>query len=389
MRSIHVLVVGAGMGGLTAAIGCARAGFKVTVAEQAPQLGEVGAGLTLSSNATRALDWLGLGQWLLDKANVPTEGAVRHWSTGRIMVATPRGDKQLMKYGANYVQIHRADMHAGQCEALALYPNAQILTGHKLIRYSQTADTVVAEFENGARIEADALIAADGVRSTVRQTMLQTTPPRFTGQVAWRGLVPLSKIGRDRVTPDSAVSIGPGRIFNRYLIRNTRLVNYVALVQKTGWEEESWTIRSTVAELAAEFEGWHENIRAIIDATDPDQCFKWALFDRDPLPRWHEGRVALLGDAAHPMLPFLGQGAAMAIEDGVVFARCLAKYNDVPAALAAYEAARKPRATDVMLKSRQQGQSYQRANTETYSPADHGVTHNDGLFGYDPVTTPI
>jgi salicylate hydroxylase len=389
MRSHHILIAGAGMGGLAAALGCARAGLRVTLAEQAETLGEVGAGLTLSSNATHGVNWLGLSRLLLEKANVPAEGGVRHWSSGRVMVSTARGDKQLLKYGANYLQIHRADFHAGLSEALSLYPNATMLTGHKLIGFDQTESQVTARFANGRAITADAMIAADGIRSGVRQTMLQTTPPRFTGQVAWRGLVPLKKLGRDAVQPDSAVSIGPGRIFNRYLIRNSRIVNYVALVQKTGWEEESWTIRSTVAELAAEFEGWHETIRAIIAATDPDQCFKWALFDRDPLPRWHEGRVALLGDAAHPMLPFLGQGAAMAIEDGVVLARAMAKYRDIPEALARYEAARKPRATEVMLNSRQQGMSYQRADTETYSPADHGATHNDKLFGYNPVTAPI
>ena len=178
MRSIHVLVVGAGMGGLTAALGCARAGFRVTLAEQASQLVEVGAGLTLSSNAAHGIDWLGLGQLLIDKGNVPTEGAVRHWSSGRIMVSTPRGDRQLLRYGANYLQIHRADLHAGLSEALARFPNAKILTGHKLKNYAQTRDTAIGEFENGARIEADVLIAADGIRSSVRQALLQTTPPR-------------------------------------------------------------------------------------------------------------------------------------------------------------------------------------------------------------------
>jgi salicylate hydroxylase len=232
------------------------------------------------------------------------------------------------------------------------------------------------------------LVGCDGIRSTVREQLFGAESPRFTGYIAWRGLVPVENIDPALLEPESGICIGPGKTLTRYLIGTRGLVNYVAVAQRSGWEVEGWSVHSEVAEVLGEFSEFHSSMRDILAATPPDKCFKWALFDRDPLENWSVGCVTLAGDAAHPMLPFMGQGAVMAIEDAVVLSRCLEESSSVTEALSRYEAARTERCAMVMLESRANIKRLQ-ADPGSYTKKSHKNEQRLGLFDYDAATISI
>jgi salicylate hydroxylase len=249
-------------------------------------------------------------------------------------------------------------------------------------------------FDRGESIEADLVIGADGSRSRVRHELFGPSDPTFTGYIAYRGLVavealPTAAERPQLLHPTSCISLGPGHTFTRYLIRGGRVVNFVGLAERDDWREEGWAIRSSIAELEREFAGWYEDVHTFIRATPEDQLFKWALFDREPLPRWTRGAVTLVGDAAHPMLPFLGQGAAMGIEDALVLARAIAESNSLPVALERYEAARHERTSFVMRQSRETARSYHSADVDRYRPGQHVSAESLGLMSYNPAAVPI
>jgi salicylate hydroxylase len=389
MQELHVIVAGAGIGGLATALALQQAGIRVSVYEQAPALGEVGAGLTLASNATRILRHLGLGAVLDDLGVIPERGAVKHFRTGRTLVDIPRGQHQVERFGAPYCQIHRNDLHQGLVAAVRSADPGCLHLGCTLEDFGQDARSVTAVFANGTTARGDLLIGCDGVRSTVRARLFGTEDPRFTGYVAWRGLVPMERLSAALIVPDSAVWIGPGHFLTRYKIRRGELLNYIAIARTNAWVEEGWTVRSTVDALLAEFRDFEPTARSILMATPPDQCFKWGIFDRDPLPVWSTGRVTLLGDAAHPTTPFLGQGAAIAIEDAMVLARAIAASGSVAEALARYEQARVARANDVLLASRENGLNLTTTDPDRYGAETHRNEESLGLAAYDAVTVPV
>jgi len=389
VRDCRVIIAGAGIGGLTLALALQRAGIRVSVHEQAPALGEVGAGLTLASNATRILAHLGVGPVLDDLGVIPGSGAVKHYRTGRTLVDIPRGQHQVERYGAPYCQIHRNDLHQGLVAAVRSADPGCLHLGTTLVDFGQDADGVTVAFANGDTVRGDLLVGCDGIRSTVRSRLFGTEDPRFTGYVAWRGLVPMARLSASLVAPDSAVWIGPGHFLTRYRIRRGDLLNYIAIARTSSWVEEGWSVRSTVDALLAEFRDFEPSARSILMATPPDQCFRWGIFDRDPLPAWSRGRVTLLGDAAHPTTPFLGQGAAIAIEDGLVLARAVADAGSVAEALARYERARVERANGVLLASRDNGLNLTTADPDRYDAANHRNEESLGLAAYDAVTVAV
>lgn len=389
MSGDPIIVIGAGIGGLTAALALQRAGRKVEIYEASPDLGEVGAGLTITPNPTIALESLGLGKRLEELADIPDGGSIRHYRTGETLVRRQRRDSSLKVYGANYYQIHRADLHTILAEAVFENDPHCARLDHAFESLSQNEHGVRARFQNGVEVAGEVLIGCDGLRSAVRASLFEETPPRFTGQVAWRGLVPAELVPIEWMTPSSSIAVGPGRTFTRYYVRKRTLVNFVAVSRKGDWREEGWSIRSEISELLDEYQGWHESMVGIMAATPSDLLYKWALFDRDPLMQWTRGRATLLGDAAHPMLPFLGQGAAMAIEDAVVLGRCFAHASDTVEALQRYEAARKPRANRVLIGSREQGLRFQGENAAEYGEEQHRHTDSPELFGYNAATVPV
>lgn len=391
MRNLNVAVVGAGIGGLSAALALLRAGHRVKVYEQASQLGEVGAGLSLSPTAAHALNWLGLRQTLADKAYQPEDQCVRHYQDARPLSWINRGQSLLEKYGERYYLIHRADLHDALADGVRAADAGAIVLNKRCVGVQQSAECVTIGFEDNGSAQCDVLIGADGSRSAVRHAVFGPMEPQYTGYIAWRGLVPMEKVPPAILQPPSGVFIGPRHMVNRYPVHGGKLLNFVAFAERSAWTEEGWSIPSTVPELLAEFEGWHEDVRTFMRATPPDKLFKWGLFDREPLSSWNRGRVTLLGDAAHPVLPFLGHGAVLAIEDAVVIARALDAASSVEEALTRYEAARLPRASFVVLESRQAAKQFHSPDTSSYGQraGNRAADEGRGLFAYNAVTQPI
>jgi salicylate hydroxylase len=376
-------IIGAGIGGLVLAVALARAGRAVTVYEQAPRLGELGAGITLSPNAVRVIDWIGLGDQLRAIGFVPDRQWTQHWQTGEVLRESFRGTDFAERHGgAGYYHVHRADLHAMLVGAL---PEGALRLNKALTSVKPDG---AMRFADGSTAEAELVVGADGLKSAVRAACFGVDRPLFTGQVAWRGIVPLAALPDDVQAMPPGIHVGPQRLFMRYPVRGGTLINYAAFVELIGWEDESWTIPSTIAELSGHFEGWDRVVRAIIEATPEGSLFKWALHAREPLPGWINGRVTLLGDAAHAMLPFMGQGAGTAIEDAAVLARCLVAF---PAgeALGRYEAVRRERTTMVQAQSRLLGLQLQGKDAASLGRGELKNEEALGLFDYDAVNVTI
>ena len=360
---MHVLVVGGGIGGLTAALALEKRGHAVTVVEQSGVISEVGAGLQLSPNAMKVLNGLGVGARVMTDAFRPQAAEMRWGRSGATIFSIPLRKAAVNRWGAEYIHVHRADLiEALRAELAARAPDS-ILLGHRLERYENRGDKVVAYFEGGGTMEADLLIGADGIHSAVRAQMLGPDKPEFTGCVAWRATAPVTALGDHAPPPTATVWAGPRKHAVTYLLRRGSLANFVGVVEHKTPGDESWTATGAKEQALKDFKRWHPSVTGIIEAAD--SMNRWALYGRKPLPKWSDGRATLLGDACHPMLPFLAQGAAMAIEDAWALAACLETEADVAAALAAYEARRKPRVTRVQAGARANAKLYHRGNPIT------------------------
>lgn len=392
---MKALIAGGGIGGVTVALCLLDAGFEVELYERTSVFSEVGAGIQISPNGVKVLERLGLRDELDAAAFRPEALEMRTGRTGVQIFSIPMREEATRRYGAPYYHVHRADLMSILSKALrARAPNA-VYMDKEVQAYAQTGDTITLTFTDSTRVQGDVLVGADGIHSAIRAQMLGAMPARFTGNVAWRVVVPVTKLLKDLVPPTACVWVGPGRHAVTYYLRRGELVNFVGVVERADWQGESWTERGDKADLAADFKGWAKPVTSIIDeATD---CYRWALFDRDPLEEWCRGRATLLGDACHPMLPFLAQGAVMSIEDAWVLSRQLKAASDIPAALKAYEAARKPRTSRVQHGARNQMGLYHKrglaAQLVTYGPmwlAARAMpsfvhTRNDWLYSRDVV----
>jgi salicylate hydroxylase len=348
MTTLSVAVIGGGIGGTAAALSLLQSGLDVHVYEQARELREVGAGIQVSPNASRVLHRLGLADTLARLGVKPLAFHQRRWQDGRTLLRTPLAQAMEAAFGSPHYQMHRADVLRTLVAAL---PSDRMHIGHRLTGFVDHGDRVETQFENGARIKADLLVGADGIHSTVRHILFGPEQPRFTGCMCYRGLVPAQRLVHLDIPVEAQIWMGPGKHFVHYYVRNKELVNFVAVIDQDTWIKESWTDRGNAADAIAAFEGWHPQLSGILQAVE--ETFIWALFERPPMPRWSVGRVTLLGDACHAMLPFMAQGAAQAIEDGVTLAACLAigGTKDVTKALTLYEARRLPRTARVQAAS--------------------------------------
>ena len=387
---MRVIVIGAGIGGLAAAAALRDIGVDVRVYEQAPALREVGAGIQLSPNATRILHRLGLERPLRRIGVRPEATEHRRWADGRVLLRQPLGDLCEHTFGAPYYHLYRPDLLEVLAGAL---PPGLVHLDHRCTDIAQTPERVTVTFASGATASGDVVIGADGIHSTVRALIAEPEAPRFSGSIAYRGLVPAERLTHLRLPLTSTAWLGPGRHFVHYFVAAARLVNFVAIVPGGDWRVESWSATGDVADALAEFEAWHPQVRAIIAAAE--RTHRWGLYDREPLKTWAVGRVALVGDAAHAMLPFLAQGACQAIEDAAVLARALASatVDAVPEALHAYAAARQPRVWQVQRASRENATTYHLPDGEAQRDRDaqyaataaHGPYAARGwLFAHDP-----
>ncbi|WP_236024949.1 FAD-dependent monooxygenase [Arenibaculum pallidiluteum] len=350
---LRVGIVGGGIGGVALAGSLLQRGFEVRVFERAPAFGEIGAGIQMTPNAVKVMKALGLLEKLQAAGFLPRALVGRNWRTARENFRTPLIDTCPVLYDAPFIHIHRADLHA---ILASLVPESVATFGVSCTGIRQEKNSAVALFDDGSAYEADLIVGADGVRSAVRSALFGAEAPRFTGHMCYRAVVPVDGVV-DFVSPDASFWFGPKSHVVTYYVRGGKAVNIVAVAETSAWVEESWNAPSTKEEMLGAFQGWHRNVETLFQRVD--QVFKWGLFDRDPMTTWSQGRVTLLGDAAHPMLPFLSQGAAMAIEDAYVLAAALDGHgSDVPSALRDYEAERLPRTSRVQLEARERGRTY-------------------------------
>lgn len=391
-----ILIAGGGIGGLTAALALQQRGIRVRVFEQAPALREIGAGLQISANGTRVLFALGLERALMDIAWVPAGKEVRLWNTGETWKLFDLGLVSVERYGFPYVMVHRADFHAVLAAAIRARDPEAIRIGARATGFEQDGEGVTLALAGGESVRGRALIGADGVHSAIRAALFGPDRPKFTGCMAWRGLIPAERLPPHLKRPAGTNWVGPGGHIVHYFVRRGEILNFVGVRERSDWTVESWTAAGTVEECLADFKGWHDDIQIMI--RNIETPYKWALMGREPMARWCAGRVGLLGDACHPMLPFLAQGAVMAIEDGYVLAACLAAGADVPAALAAYENARRERTARTVRGSAANTQLFhspmlagreaaQRFVAENWHP-DRIAERYEWLFSHDATRQP-
>ena len=387
---MRIIVIGAGIGGLAAALTLGRSGFEVRVFEQASELREVGAGVQISPNATRILHRLGLTESLRRFGVRPRAAVIRRWDDGGVIARQALADACELNFGAPYYHFHRAEL----LDVLsAAVPDGVLHLNHRCVGLTQHQDRVEVQFQNGATASADVVIGADGIHSTVREAILGPESPRFSGHVAYRGLVPAARVAHLGIEVVASSWWGPNHHFVHYFVgAGARYLNWVAATPSE-WRLESWTAKGEAADALKEFEGWHPQVRAIISSGEATN--RWALYDRDPLPQWTVGRVTLMGDAAHAMLPYMAQGAVQSIEDAAVLAKCLelTDAGDVGAALRRYEQTRKPRSSLCQEGSRRNGIMYHLADGEDQQNRDAnlasattvplGLNANAWLYGHD------
>jgi salicylate hydroxylase len=359
----------------------------VRVFEQARALREIGAGVTITPNAMSALDFLGIGPALAEQAGETPRYFVRSAADGRELERGPDPDSFLPEFGASYCNLHRADLHLALTDAVTKSDPDAIVLDHRFEYLEQDGDKVVAHFSNRAAFEAPALIGADGGASAVRDAVFGGQDASYTGHVALRALVPFRRVPEAVIADPYALYVGAGRSLIHYPLRRQTTMNLLGNAQASQWQAEGWAIPATVPEFLGLFDDFPEPVRELIAAVGAPDLFKWGLRDREPLPAWTRGRVTMLGDAAHPMTPYLGQGACMAIEDGLVLGRAFAASHNLAEALSRYEAARRDRANGVQLAARYQGTQHHGSTASGPSSGKTAVTL--GLFSYNPVTEPI
>jgi salicylate hydroxylase len=394
---LDVLIAGAGLGGLTTALALIQRGHRVRLFEQAAELREVGAGVQLGSNGSRVLIALGLREAMERVICLPRGREFRLWSTGQRWRSFDSGETAEQRFGAPYWMVHRGDFHAVLLEAVRKPDPGAIQAGNACAGFAQDGHGATIRLANGETATGDVLIGADGVHSKVRQQMFGDGRAEFTGIMAWRGLVPMERLPEHQRQLVGNNWLGVGGHVVTYPLRRGEILNFVGVVERDDWHLESWTEAGTTEECLNDLGRWHEDVKTII--RNIDTPFKWGLLKREPLDHFAEGRVCVMGDAAHPTLPFLAQGANMALEDAMIIARCLDTFDDVPEALHHYEQARLERTAAIVRGSSE--------NTKRFHNPAHGdaagaaayierefqpekiAQRYDWLYEYNALTVPI
>ncbi|MFJ7269989.1 FAD-dependent monooxygenase [Streptomyces sp. NPDC099050] len=385
MPHMRVVVAGAGIAGLALAAALRRAGIDCHLYEQTERLAEVGAGIQLAPNATRLLRRLGLRDRLRDLAVTPQAIEMRRWDSGTLLQRTSLGDSCQRRFGAPYYTVHRADLHGA---LLSLVPSDRVHLGARCVGVTQQSDEALLHLSDGTTVEADLIVGADGIHSVAREQIVADRP-RYSGQTIYRGLVPAERVPHLLTEPRVRLWFGPDQHVVCYPVSAGRQVSFGATLPATDWREESWAARGEVTELAAAYAGWHPDVTHLIGAAQT--VSRWALHDRESMDRLSAGRVTVIGDAAHPMLPFQAQGANQAIEDAVVLAACLAVAGPdrLTAALRRYERIRLPRTTRIQQQSRDNAKTFHledggaQRHRDSAAQTASGLDRHEWLFGYD------
>lgn len=374
--SPKIFIIGAGIGGLSCALAMSKFGIKAEIYEQAKQFARVGAGIQMAPNATKVLQGLGLLDILAKTSFEPSTNLNRAWDTGEITNEFALLGNTLEKYGSPFYALHRGDLHQAIASKI---PKSQIHLGKKLIEVKERANDVALYFEDGTEVCADAVIGADGVHSLLREYILGPEAPRFTGRVAYRTTFPAHLLKHADIGQSRTKWWGPDRHIVIYYVTKKQDEIYFVTSQPEDalWTTpESWSAKGDLSMLISAYKGFHPDVQAVLAACP--EVYKWALFDRDPLPRWTQDRILLVGDACHPMTPYMAQGATMALEDSVLLARCLheKKHLDIAEIFKLFEKIRKPRTSKMQLGS-SQNQWMQNS------------TNPDWVYGFDAWHQPL
>ena len=396
----HILIAGGGIGGLTAALSLLKRGFNVDVYEQASELKEVGAGVQLSPNGNRVLFELGVGEALTRLSCEATGKEIRLWNSGHTWKLFDLGAVSVARYGYPYLTVYRPDLIEVLAQAVrAIKPDAIHLKS-RVLGFTQDASGVMLQLESGTvghTVQGDALIGADGVHSVIRQGLFGADEPERTGLMAWRGVIPMDQLPAHLRRPVGTNWVGPGAHVVNYPLHGGALMNFIGVVERSDIPVESWSVRGSQEDCLKDFSGWHDDVQTMIKSIDTP--FKWALMQRAPMERWSEGRVSLLGDACHPTLPFLAQGAVMALEDGFILARALEADTDIAPALRRYEAARLERTRRIVQGAADNTKRFHNPELASVEGASAYVDREwneervrqryDWLFTYDVTQVPL
>jgi len=393
MPEKKIIIAGGGIGGLTAAACLLKAGINVEVYEQAPALGEVGAGIQMSANPMRVLNYLGLAEEAARIGSCPVSYDFRLYDTGEILQQIPLGDVYRAHHGVPYVSIHRADLLNLLIAKVRDLKSDAVTLNARVARFEETGSGAVLHLTDGRQVTGDAILGADGIKSVIRAQIMGATPVHYTGDQSWRILVPAERLGQPEGFNTVEIYVGPGKHGVVYPIRHGEIVNLVGCVEYEDWDEESWTTKRPWAELKQDFAGWNDEVQELIDSADRDECYRWAMNNRPPVQNWSTDRVTLMGDAAHPTLPYMAQGGAMAIEDGMIFARALTQAADVTAAIQLYQRNRLERTSRIVNESSANRALFHLPSSDALKDAfakrNMSGERNAWLFSYDPVTVEL
>jgi salicylate hydroxylase len=390
-RKPKILIAGGGIGGITTALALKSRGIDAQLFEQAAAFRQVGAGIQLSCNATRILRALGVGEGLARVAVCPETRDYRAWDTGERLFLTPLGQRAESSFGAPYYHVHRAELLSVLLDALG---TEGFRLSAEVVAFDQDENSVAITIADRTTFEGDVLVGADGIHSMVRAGLFGREHARYTGNVAWRGLVPAEAIAHLELQKVTGVWMGPNRSIVQYYVSEGRTFNWIGISRSQQPARESWLAEGSIADALAEYAGWHPTIREVIGSTP--RVLRQALYDREPLSNWQAGRVVLLGDAAHPMLPFYAQGAAQSIEDAYVLAGCISTWPEEPTqALAHYVRLRQPRTAWMQDLSRREEELYQTADASAIADRNARMRRHrtpetavfppeqERLYGYD------
>lgn len=393
MKKRKILIAGAGIGGLTAAANLLRAGHDVSIFEQAPELSEVGAGLQLSANATHVLHHIGLGPALAEVGVRPGAYVFRLHDTGEEIQRFALSDDHERLHGAPYYQVHRADIHSLLAAKVLDLKGDAIHLNCRVTGFEETADSVKLRIADGTHADGDLLVGADGLKSVICQQLVGNISATYTGDAAWRITVPVERLPRNFMEQVMMVWMGPGRHVVAYYLRAGAILNFVGLVETDEISEESWTAKFPWERFKADFKGWHPDVQTIIDVADRESCYRWSLHYRPAVRTWSTARVTLLGDSVHPTLPYLAQGACMAIEDGAVLTRALDQTDSISDALQLYQRSRVDRTIKIVNQSTANRTLFHLRTVDeiraSFAKRDEGADRNAWLYSYNPLTVPL
>ena len=392
--NLDIVIVGGGIGGLTAAACLLKRGHQVRVFEQAAELTEIGAGIQTSANAGVVLHDLGLQSRLAAQSNSPETWYTRLHDSGEVIKEIPLGNRHESLHGVPYYLLHRADFHQMLVDKVRELDTDAIHLGATAQRFVESTDSVTVYFSNEESVTADVLIAADGIRSAMRTQIIGNDKPTYTGNAAWRAIVPAEKLPNNFIGNVNTTWVGPRKHAMTYWLRGGTLFNFVAAVETEAWTSESWTERFPWEHMKADFDGWHPKIQTIVDACDKHGCYRWALNSREPVDNWRTRRAILIGDAAHPTLPFMAQGASMAIEDAAVLARALDYDASIEDRLELFQRNRLERTAKITRGAVEMGRKNHLDTAdeiiESYQTDSELIsTRDEWLFSYNPLTIPL